>query len=333
MKKQWRRLTGMLLAASFLISSLGVTALAADPQMEKSETVYVITDASGKADEVIVSDWLKNLGGADVLKDSSDLQNIEVVQGDAERSGSGSGLSWTTGGEDVYYQGTSTKALPVGVKFTYKLNGQTVAPEELAGRSGKLTIEIRYTNTQKQTVKINGKNETMYVPFLMATGLIMDSSKAANVEVDHGMVQNDGDRTIVLGYGMPGLSDSLKLDGMADSLKSMQDEDDQKEVEVPEIPDTVTITADVTDFELSMVITVATSDILKDVDLDNPDTREALEDALDELEDAAQQLTDGTKELLEGVEELQVDTRPVLGLREDFGDGSKSSCPMVDEAR
>ena len=130
MKKQLIRLTGDLLAATFFVSSMGLGVLAADkPTMEKNETVYVIAGADGTANDVIVSDWLKNGGAKDIIQDNSNLKDITVVKGDAELSGSGSGMSWTTGGEDVYYQGTSQQELPVGVKFTYTLDGKTVTPE------------------------------------------------------------------------------------------------------------------------------------------------------------------------------------------------------------
>ena len=143
MKMQWKRLGSGLLAAGFLISTLGIGAMAAQSPVEKDETVYAIAGADGSVTETIVSDWLKNTNLEDVLKDSSSLSEIEVVKGDATMSGSGESLSWDTKGGDVYYQGKSTDALPVGVSFTYLLDGKNIAPEDLAGKSGKLTIQIQ----------------------------------------------------------------------------------------------------------------------------------------------------------------------------------------------
>ena len=42
----------------------------------KEETVYVLADASGGVEKIIVSDWLKNKDGDSTLQDASDLQNI-----------------------------------------------------------------------------------------------------------------------------------------------------------------------------------------------------------------------------------------------------------------
>ena len=66
MKYTWRNIVGNVLATAVLISSLGIPAAAAEPKTEKSETVYVITDAAGLPGDVIVSDWLKNLDGKDI---------------------------------------------------------------------------------------------------------------------------------------------------------------------------------------------------------------------------------------------------------------------------
>lgn len=120
------RISGALLSVSFLISSLGLPVLAADQLMgtEKNETVYIITDGSGKPDSVIVSDWLKNSGKLGTIQDSSNLHDIEVVQGDSTFTGSGASITWNAEGEDVYYQGTSQEELPVGVTMTYFLDGK-----------------------------------------------------------------------------------------------------------------------------------------------------------------------------------------------------------------
>ena len=59
MKMQWKRLGSGLLAAGFLISTLGIGAMAAQSPVEKDETVYAIAGADGSVTETIVSDWLK----------------------------------------------------------------------------------------------------------------------------------------------------------------------------------------------------------------------------------------------------------------------------------
>ena len=43
---------------------------------DKEETVYVIADAEGNANEIIASEWLKNLEGSDKIEDISSLKDI-----------------------------------------------------------------------------------------------------------------------------------------------------------------------------------------------------------------------------------------------------------------
>ena len=315
------RLTSAALSAAVLASAVGVPALAAENQSEKSETVYILTDGNGNANSVIVSDWLKNLTGASTLEDSSTLTDIQVVKGDAVQNGSGDSLSWTANGEDVYYQGTSTEELPVGVTITYELDGKEISPDQLAGQSGHLVIRIQYTNNAKRTVTVDGKKLDMYVPFMMATGMVLDNEVCKNVTVDHGKVENDGDRTVILGYGFPGLADSLDLKG---EEKSDVDTDDGSDLDIdlPDISDSVTVEMDVTDFAMTISGTMATASLLDDLDLENDSTLDDIEDKLDELTDAADELADGTKDLLDGVDELLDGSNELKDGAHQLADGS-----------
>lgn len=255
-------------------------------KLSKNETVYVIADASGAAKKIIVSDWLKGVDTKGKVKDVSNLKNVKNVKGDETYTvNEDNAYEWAANGDDIYYQGTGTTELPVKLKLSYKLNGKTVSADEIAGKSGKVTIRIDYENTQKEKVKINGKTKEVNVPFLMLSGMILDNDNFKNVEVSNGKAINDGTRTIVAGFALPGMQDSLGID---------KDE--------MEIPDYVEITADTTNFELSTTMTVAMNDIFNDVDFSKVDDKvDELKDSLDELEDAAEQLVDGSSQLYDGI--------------------------------
>ena len=86
----------------------------------KAETVYVMADASGAANEIIVSEWLRNQRGASVLEDFSNLTDIENVEGYEEFTKNSDGsLTWQADGSDIYYQGKTDAKLPVGVSLSY----------------------------------------------------------------------------------------------------------------------------------------------------------------------------------------------------------------------
>lgn len=262
----------------------------------KEETVYVNADATGNSDEVTVSDWLKNSGGVSGnLTDESILKEIKNVKGDETFTENGDQLTWNTAGEDIYYQGTTDKELPVSVKLTYFLDGKEVKPDELKGKSGHLKIQVQYINNEKKTVTVDGKEEEVYTPFIMMTGMILPNETFSNVTIDNGKVISDGSRNIVVGFGMPGLKDSLDLD--EETTKEAED----KGVTIPE---NFEMEADVTDFTMSSTFTVALTDLLDDMDMDNIIDVDSLKDSLNELEDAALELVSGSGTLADGASTL-----------------------------
>lgn len=262
----------------------------------KEETVYINADATGNSDEVTVSDWLKNSGSVSGnLTDESILKEIKNVKGDETFTENGDQLTWNTAGEDIYYQGTTDKELPVSVKLTYFLDGKEVKPDELKGKSGHLKIQVQYTNNEKKTVTVDGKEEEVYTPFIMMTGMILPNETFSNVTIDNGKVISDGSRNIVVGFGMPGLKDSLDLD--EETTKEAED----KGVTIPE---NFEMEADVTDFTMSSTFTVALTDLLDDMDMDNIIDVDSLKDSLNELEDAALELVSGSGTLADGASTL-----------------------------
>lgn len=261
-----------------------------EKEIGKEETVYVLADSTGKERKVIVSDHLINDGNKDTIEDASDLKDIENVKGDETFKQDGSKLTWQADGNDIYYQGTSTKETPVSQTITYSLDGKEVKPEELAGKSGKVTIRFDYTNNETVKTKIDGKEEEIYVPFAAISGMVLDDS-FSNVKVTNGKVISDGKNNIVVGYALPGLKESLDVD----------DSDFDGDVSIPYY---VEVTADVENFSLSTTMTVvmnATNFISKDGDADLSE----VDDMLDTLTDATDQLKDGSGELADGVDTLK----------------------------
>lgn len=246
---------------------------------KKEETVYVVADPDGTPNEVIVSDWLKNFDGADTIEDVSNLSDIENVKGDETfTQGADGKLTWQADGNDIYYQGKTDKELPIDMKMTYYLDGEEIAPEDLAGKSGKVTIHVDYTNKEKT-------EDGVYVPFAAVTGMMLNKD-FTNVEVTNGKVVSDGNNQVVVGFAFPGLSESLDLDS--------------KDLEDANIPDYVEITADVKDFSLDMTMTFVMSDILQELNVDQDIDLSGIEDAIDSLSDASKQLVDGSKALVDG---------------------------------
>ena len=286
-------------------------------KISKDETVYVLTGADGSVKKIIVSDWLKNELGSASVADKSDLSDIENVKGDESYTINGDNMTvWDAQGNDIYYQGNIQKELPVGLSVRYYLDGKSVSPEELKGKSGKVTIRFDYENRQYETVQINGVNQRIYVPFAMLTGMILDNDTFQNVQITNGKLVNDGDRTVVMGLAFPGLQENLNLS--RDDLS---------------IPDSVEITADVTNFSLGMTVTLACNDLfsqLGDVDLTSLDSTSAL----DQLTGAMDQLLSGSSALYEGLSTLLDKSGELVSGVEELAQGAaaiKSGADSVDD--
>lgn len=258
-------------------------------KFSKEETVYVIAGADGTPQKVIVSDWIKNPGKADKIVDKSNLTDIETTKGDETYTINEKKMyEWGANGNDIYYKGNTNEQLPVGVSIRYELDGKAVAPKDLAGKSGKLKITFTYTNRQFEEVAVSGKKEKIYVPFVMLTGMVLDNEKFTNVAVSNGKVINDGTHTLVAGFALPGMQESLGID--KDKLK---------------LPSAVEVTADVKDFELATTLTVATNELFNGVDTAKLDGKvDELKKKIDTMADGVTQLTDGSSKLYNGISTL-----------------------------
>lgn len=259
-----------------------------DNDADKDESVYLISDANGNVNKTIVVDHLKNKDKNDTLEDASNLSDIENVKGKEKFTQSGDKLTWQAGGKDIYYQGTATEEPPVTQKVTYYLDGKEISPEDLAGKSGKVKIRFDYTNTTSYTETVNGEKQTVSVPFAAVTGLVLGDG-FENIEVTNGKAEVSDSSSVVLGYALPGLKDSLGI----------KDKDLDGDVNIPEYME---MTADVENFSMpaAMTFVVNASDYVSTDGIDTSD----LDDMINDLKDASTQLQDGSKTLAEGTDTL-----------------------------
>lgn len=300
-KKIAIKAAGMATACAVLLSAVtagvptGMYASAANASgLSKSETVYVNADAAGSVKNITVSDWLHSETSGATINDYSSLTDIKNVKGNEKPSVSGSNVTWQLSGSDLYYQGKSSKSLPVSVKIQYYLDGKETAPADLAGKSGKLEIKISFKNLDGHAVNIGGAMHTVYTPFICAAAFNLPSKYFSNVTTNFGKVVSDGSNQAVSFATVPGLKESLY---MYDTSKV-------------NIPDTLDVTADVKDFRLSTIMmlvspvpdmsslnsSVNVSDLLSKLD--------QLYSAGSELKDATATLNSGEQAFASGVAQL-----------------------------
>lgn len=260
----------------------------------KDETVYSKLDANGSNYKTIVSTHIQNEEDEDLINDLSNLINITNTNGDETFKQDGEKLTWNANKNDIYYQGETDKELPISVEAKYELDGKEMKPEEIAGKTGKVKITLNYQNKEMRYVNVNGKTVKMYVPFVVLAGTIINNDKNQNITISNGKIVNDGTKTIAIGMCMPGLQESLNVN------KSDVD-----------IPSSIEITMDATEFEQNSIISYVTPKVFEEDDikaLDKLDTLYSdvnkMQEASKKIEDGANQLKDGTTSLNEGANKL-----------------------------
>lgn len=298
MNKIGRTILAGMTACTMGFTGIGVYAEEGETKPEsgtgKDETVYVITDASGDKQSVIVSDWLKNTERSGTLLDESSLKDIENVSGNEtyERNADGT-ITWKANGKDIYYRGTSDADLPVSMKISYKLDGKDISAKDIAGKAGHVIVRFDYTNDTEQTITVNGRTETVKVPFAMITGVQIDPEKFSNINVTNGKLISEGSNSFLVGIAFPGLKESLNTSELSEKISDN------------DIPDYVEFEADTTGFELGMTMTVAGNNLLNDLSIDGDADMSELSGKMDQLMDAADQLNEGTQTLKDGTGALR----------------------------
>lgn len=292
------KLTSGVLLGTILLYTSPVFALT------KEETVYSKLTPNGVPYQTIVNNHLKNEEQMQVINDLSDLVNIHNVNGKEEKEQDGTSLIWQANGSDIYYQGDSNKDLPISCTLTYTLDGNEISAKELAGKSGRVKITITYTNRDAHLVNINGKSETLYTPFVVVAGTVMDNTNHKNIQITNGKVIDDGTKTTVIGLCLPGLQDSLGI--KEDSFS---------------IPSSIEISMDATDFELNSIATFVTPKLIENPDLSLFDKLDTIYQKINTLENSSKQLVDGANSLKSGASTYHEKSSEFYDVMKQFSSG------------
>ena len=269
--------TGLMLVVSMVASSVIVSGAT---ENTKEETVYVVTESDGSQREVVVSDHIINRREAKKIKDASTLADIENIKGDEKFTRSGNhALSWEADGNDIYYQGTTDKTVPVTMNIKYYLDGKKVTGQDLKGKSGSLKITIDYENHQQVTIDGNA----VKVPFIVMTGMLIEDDCLKHISVSGGKVIDDGKKQIVVTVAAPGIVENT---GASAANLGFSDH--------------VEITGTAENFEVQDMMTVVTGDLFHSIDADQF-SQLNMDQQIAALDDAAKTLTEGTATLYDGI--------------------------------
>lgn len=256
----------------------------ASGKVSKEETVYVNLDEKGAPIEKTSSIWLHSDTSLGKVKDKSTLKEIKNVKGEEEPKIDGDKIVWETDEKDIFYQGKSNKDLPIDVEVKYYLNEKEVEPKDIAGKSGKIKIKLEVKNKDSHVVSMkNGKQKTLYTPFVTVAVMNMPLDKFKNVNINSGKLVSDGNNQVITYVALPGVKESLDLD--KDTI---------------DIPNFLEVEADVTDFEMSPIVITTTSEIPEIDDISGTEDLDELIDGIEKIKEASEKLSEATGKLYEG---------------------------------
>ena len=274
----------------------------------KDETVYSKINNKGDNYKTVVSTFLQNTENEELIQDMTDLINIKNAHGEEKFTQEGNKLLWNSNKNDIYYQGETKKELPIKINTKYFLNDKEIEASEIVGKDGKVKIIIEYCNNDKHNVKVNGKLETLYTPFVVLAGTIIDNEKNRNIEITNGKVINDGSRTLAIGMAMPGLQESL---GMSK--------------ETIDIPSSIEIKMDAKDFEMNSIINVVNPKVLEENDIEKFDKIEKIYNEASLLKSTSAQIENGAIKLKEGSKEYSEKMKEFNGAIDQITKGMENA--------
>lgn len=248
--------------------------------LTKDETVYAHLNNNGETKNIIVSEILKNNESKNEIIDYSTLENIINKNGNETYTLDKNNLTWMSNGNDIYYEGKYQKNLPISMNITYKLNGKKESAKDILGKSGKVEITINYKNSSKKAINVNGKSASIYTPFMIMYGAMLDSTYNKNVTINNGKTISNGNKDVIVGLSIPGLRESLNIN----------------EINL----DSLVITYDTTKFEVPTMYNIVSNKLISDGNF-NLSKISTFYDKVGDLQEGIDKINEGSKELSDGL--------------------------------
>ena len=262
-----------LVALSLTLQMVPVNALT------KDETVYSNLNKDGSNFKTVVVNHLYN-GEDEEMQDITKLKDILNINGKEKFTLNNENLSWQNKCNEIFYQGTIEKDLPITTEITYYLNGEKIEESKLKNKKGNIKIEIKFTNTDSHNVYVNGKSQTLYTPFVVTLGTVMQNKNISNLEISNGKILNTGSKNFVVGLSSPGLYESLDLEELKDL-------------------DKITISYDTKSYKSNTFYIVATPKLMDTTDLDVFNKLDEVYSKVDSLQSNMNQIEDGSNKILD----------------------------------
>lgn len=298
----------LLLLPSFLVkadSTEQVDAEMVDGKLSsKDEVVYATLHATGDLEEIYVVNTLDVSKAGEIL-DYGVYSNIKNLTDLSELTQDGQSVRINAPEGKFYYQGNMKEdtELPWKISISYLLDGQKVAPADLAGQNGHLEMTIN-------TAANNAVDKVFYENYLLQISLQLPNNYE-NIVATGGMVANAGKNKQITFTVMPGEDEELSVEADVEDFEFQG-------VDIAAIPSTLPI--DTSEMG-NMTDDMATlSDAISDV---NNGVAE-LEDGVIQLNNGVASLRNGSAQYQNGMNEIDGASTKIVTASHSIGDALKT---------
>ena len=175
--KKALRIGALLTAAAFFAAGFsGSAAAQANTEKPKSETIYAVLGNDGSyTGSTVVNRFFTD----EQVVDYGTYSEVKNLTGPDAPTIDGDKITWPAGlgGKDgFYYQGETQQPLPLSFHIVYFLNGEITAPEDIAGRTGELKIDVTVTNNTGTGETDELTDREIMTPFAAQVSLSLDGS-------------------------------------------------------------------------------------------------------------------------------------------------------------
>ena len=293
--KNKKRILAACMAALMTMTTIPMSAFAAEDNTPKEEVVYINLNTDGSVKEINVVN-IFDLDEKGTIVDYGEYESIRNMTTTDEITYANDRVSVEAEAGKLYYEGKLTDTqMPWKINIHYYLDGAKYDAKELAGKNGRLKITMDIT----ENTACAG---TFFEDYALQASVTLDTKKCSNIKADGATIANVGADKQLTYTILPGEGASVE------------------------------IIADVTEFEMAS-IAINGIPLSMDIEVDDEELMDQvselleaiakLDDGAGELKTGIETLNSGAKELNSGISQIQAGLNELNAKSPELIAGSK----------
>ena len=203
-KRLFQRLLASVLVIIMLISSIGVCFAASAEAYTKQEVVYVNLSSDGSVKDIYVVN-IFDLNEDGEVVDYGDYEELRNMSSDDEIVFADETVQISTDEKSLYYEAKLKGNLtPWNFDIRYFLDGIEYPAEELAGRTGSLSIKLNITANDEKYL-------SFFENYVLKLDILLDTKLAENITAEGATITNKGRNKNISYIAIPGFEHSYEI--------------------------------------------------------------------------------------------------------------------------